>query len=130
MTDTERTSESFADTVEQAAVIRQAAQRTRRGAAIPKYPPLNGAPLSALSPATEQEQAERMNGFRKIVAEKQFQPVRWIDRDGKRRSLSVDLTTASVVCQVYDSISPEHRARLCKFEPIGIVRVALALLGR
>ncbi len=117
------------DTVEQAAVIRDAANRTRKGAKIPKYPAIpEGVTLLEMR-ATPEEQEERMAGFRKIVAEKQYQPVRWIDRAGKRRSTTVDLTSATVVCQVYDLLQGDRKGMLCALEPIKMIQLAF-ILGR
>ncbi len=117
------------ETVEQAAAIREAANRTRKDAKIPRYPPIPKVKTLLEVRATPEEQEERMAGFRKIVAEKQLQPVRWIDREGKQRSMTVDLMSASVVCQVYDVLHDDRKGMMCALEPIKMIQFAF-ILGR
>ena len=97
---------------------------------IPRYPAVpEGTKLGDYPRATPEEQVERMAAFRKIVQEHQFQPVRWIDRQGKKRQTSVDALSANVVCRVYDHVDDDFKSGLCAHEPPVIVRIAMRAAG-
>jgi hypothetical protein len=91
---------------------------------VPRYDPwpAGAVKLSQLPPLSKDEQAKRLGYFRKIVREKQAQPVHWIDRDGKRRRLTVDLTTAGMVCQVCDKMQPEQAATVLHLPPERLIK--------
>jgi hypothetical protein len=93
---------------------------------IPKYPPVDqGVKIKDYPKAMDTDQTERLAGFRKIVDERQCQPVRWIDRSGKKRQVTVDHFSASIVLNVYGAMSPEQREVFCALEPPGMVRFAM-----
>jgi hypothetical protein len=96
---------------------------------VPVYPklPKGVKSIKDYPKATLEEQSERMTFFRKIVEEKQYQSICWINRDGKRRSKQVDLFTASLVCAVYDGLNDENKATFCSLEPISMINLAYKL---
>lgn len=60
---------------------------------------------------------EKINFFRGIVAEKQYRKT--------PEGFLVDLFTASLVCQIYDSLTPERQT---KFLSLDISRICLLSL--
>lgn len=90
---------------------------------IPRYEPFPEGvkTLKDLPPLSVEEQNKRIAYFRKIVQEKAFQPIHWYDRKGKKRRRTVDLTTASMVCQVFDALSVENRSWIMHLEPLSLI---------
>ena len=99
---------------------------------IPRYEPYPEGvkKLNELPPVPVEKQKERMAYFRKIVAEHQYQPVRWYDKSGKKRQLTVDGTTAAVVCQAIDQLSDTNRALVLNFEPPKLIDFIWKLVGK
>jgi hypothetical protein len=95
---------------------------------VPCYPAVKeGTRIKDYPKATPEEQAERMAFFRKIVEEKHYQSIIWIDRNGKRRNKQVDLFTTSVVCQIYDALNDDNKAIFCSLEPLSMINLAYKL---
>lgn len=63
---------------------------------------------------------QREAGFRKIVAERQFGIV--------ENCIGVDLTTAHVVVQVMDALSPENKAKFLQFDALRMTEIAWKLV--
>lgn len=98
-------------------------------AATPRYPARpEGVKVSQLPPPTEAEQAERIAGFRRIVETGTMARLAWISPEGKRRTATVDLTTASLVVQAFDRLTPANRAVMANLEPPAMIRVVFRLI--
>jgi hypothetical protein len=74
-------------------------------------------------PTTEEAEA-RIGLFRKIVQEKQYQKIRWIDREGIPRFIEVDLFSAGTVVAVYEALSEPHRLTFTAVEPPAMIDIA------
>lgn len=79
--------------------------------------------LADLPPATEAEQEARIEPFRRIVANGQYESIVWYDHTGKRRSVKVDTFTAGIVVSAYNSAKPDVRAKVMVLEPTGIINL-------
>ena len=115
----QRDAEDRKNDLEVTACIREQHVNTRGKSPVLKYD----------GETTKEKAEERIEAFRKIVREHQYQPIRWI-KDRKRRSVTVDATTASIVCSVYDAIHDANKTFFASFDPSEMVRVAFKLTSK
>lgn len=76
---------------------------------------------------TPEEQAERIGVFQAIVDSSTRKTVKWRGREGKPRSLMVDIMSAGAVVAVWKAVDERQKALLARMEPDEMIATAWKL---